>query len=734
MKLATQLYMNTKKIWIGMVIKIGEKKKEKVKKVLDFFKNSYITIAVVLTVLQILAIIQPLSILYALLIFCSNMLLFLFTKDFLSGNQKKIGFKMFKASFILFIYDLFGLLGKTLNNYSTNGKSLKPLIFLLGIGTTIGIITYFSKKENRKIFDNVYENSILEKLKLIDVNEKIGIGDAVLCINQDSKKPVVIPYEDRFLHMLVLGPTGCGKTSQVIIPLINQDMKQRDYGITVIEPKGDLAEKVYAMAKHYGRDDAVYFNPMHPDCPYFNPLYGQEDEVIENMATTFKMLNPDSPQFFQDMNETLIRNALKVLKRLKGNSATLIDLSTLIYNSQGQGKIMINQFARLKTDTVEIAKENGEIASWFLAEYFNDRSKTYEHCSGIRSQVAKITSNAHLRRVLNPPNGENDVNFEKIIEEGKVLAICTAQGDLRDLGSFLGYFIILNLQSAVFKRPGNEDTRRAHFLYIDEFQVYSNPGFADMLTQGRSYRVASHLATQNRALMAMGGGRDGKNFVELVSTNARNIVIFPGGNSNDAKFYSTEFGEVTETEYRKSISRAKFNPLFGIQKIKYPNESISESEVTKPRYSTSDIIFRKFGEVTYRIISNKTVQTPGIGIVSWIPKELNSEINKIVDKYNEMQEQKLLALKEINNPEDEEDKPLIDAISVDEAPNRNKTDTKDAINDINDFDFEDSDDDVVIIKKEPNNKEVAPNKQNREVINREDVIIDINDESLDDLI
>ena len=38
------------------------------------------------------------------------------------------------------------------------------------------------------------------------------------------------------------------------------------------------------------------------------------------LVTAFKMLNPDSAQYFQDMNEQLLRNALKVLKRTKGNN------------------------------------------------------------------------------------------------------------------------------------------------------------------------------------------------------------------------------------------------------------------------------------------------------------------------------------------------------------------------------------------------------------------------------
>ena len=690
----------------------------KPKKILEFIKNSYINIILVLTALQGLAVFQPINLFYLSLLFVLNILLFLFIKDLIEENKKKKGFKIFKISIILFVYDLIGLLRKTVEKYFIKGKSVYPLIILFGIGAGIGLLALFFNDKVKEFLNNIYDQSILMKLKLTNDNEnEAQKGDIVICIDKETNKPVIIPYKDRFLHMLILGPTGCGKTSQILIPMIKQDI-EGNQGVTVIEPKGDLAEKTFAMAKYYGRD-AIYFNPTLPDCPYFNPIYGPEDEVIENMATTFKMLNPDSQQYFKDMDETLIRNALKVIKRLKGNSATLIDLSTLIYNSQGQGKIMVNLFSRLNTDTVEMAKENSEIASWFLSDYFNERSKTYENCSGLRAQVSKITSNMHLRRVLNPPNGENDVNFEKIIEEGKILAISTAQGALRDLGRFLGYFIILNFQSAVFKRPGTENTRRAHFLYIDEFQSYSNPGFADMLTQGRSYRVASHLATQNRALMAMGGGRDGKNFVELVSTNARNVIIFPGGNANDAKYYSNEFGEVTKTKEKKSVSRPIFKPLYGFQEMRYPNESISENEVTEPRFSPSDIIFKcKLGEIIYKIIQNNTVQTPAIGKVSYIPKELNNKLEEMVAEYVEEQEKKFSATlnkkEENNDAENEENLNPVDAVI--EAENEK--------NDEEDNDIEDPNDSAQT-NKEENNKEKDKIDANN---------IDLNDETLDDLI
>lgn len=702
-----------------------EKVRKKVS--LNSLYDFYPSIAISVVLLQFIAIFKPVSFKYSLFLFIINIALFLLLKEKIEEKIKKIGFIVFILSFILFLFNLLALIGDFLNRIAKTSKSIKPLIFMLGIGITIGVAAIFANEEKRKFLKKVYSTPVFQKIKDKDKILDIKKGDAVLCIDKETKQPVVIPFEDRFLHMLVLGPTGSGKTSQVLIPLINQDIQNQDAGVTVIEPKGDLAEKVFAMAKYYGRE-VLYFNPILPDCPYFNPLYGPEDEVIENMATTFKMLSPESSPFFSNMNEQLIRNALKVIKRLKGNNATLLDLSTLIYNSQGQGKIMVNQFARLRTDTVEMAKENAEIASWFLSDYFNERSKTYEHCSGLRSQVTKITSNMHLRRVLNPPNGENDVNFEKILEEGKILAVSTAQGELRELNRFLGYFIILNFQSAVFKRPGNENTRRPHFLYIDEFQVYSNPGFADMLTQGRSYRVASHLATQNRALMAMGSGRDGKNFVELVSTNARNVVIFPGGNSNDAKYYSDEFGEVTKIEKRKSISKAKFNPLYGFQKMRYPNESISEVEKTEARFSPSDIIYQKFGQIVYRIIQNKTVQPPGVGLVSWIPKELNDKLDKMVEEYKKMQEEKI---KEINKEEKDTDSPLIDAVITfedEEDDKKSLEKTKNSVVEEKQVVTEPAKEEVEELNVVEKNEEMK--KQKNESI----AVIDLDDEALDDLI
>ncbi|MDW0077025.1 conjugal transfer protein TraG [Clostridioides difficile] len=132
-------------------------------------------------------------------------------------------------------------------------------------------------------------------------------------------------------------------------------------------------------------------------------LEGNESQSIERIVTVFEILNYDSPQFFKDMSDSLIRKSVKLLKRLYGDDATLIDLNDLVWNSNGIGQKMINEFSKLPAKNPSEQKENEEIAIWFLTDYYSGvtgkrkgiigkrkGTSTYEHCLGVRSQMSKL--------------------------------------------------------------------------------------------------------------------------------------------------------------------------------------------------------------------------------------------------------------------------------------------------------------------------------------------------------
>lgn len=504
----------------------------------------------------------------------------------------------------------------------------------------------------------------IEELVTKDIYATGDLGDKDTYMGRylDTGKYNVVPYKDRFLHTLVLGVTGCGKTSQSLLPMVAKDVKCPELGVVCLDPKGDFAEQVYAMARLEGRSDAVYFNPTLANCPYFNPMVGDIDSVSECLVTTFKKLENEQQTFFANMDEMLMRRCIKVTKRLKGNSATLNDISILMNNANGEGNVMLTELGEMSFDEIT-KKENNEIISWFMNDYYSELSgsrsatKTYEQCSGVRNQVAKLLANSLIKKILCPTKPIEEMNpgeyldFDDILEKGGVLAMSSAQGELRELGTFIGFFLILSFESAVFRRPGDENTRRGVIFYVDEFQKYANDGYNDLLTMGRSYRVASVLATQTReGIKANSPGAEGVTLVETVSSNCRNKIVYPGCSYNDAEYYSKEFGQYKRIKERKSYSRKR--GLLSSVDMSSQSESISSDEKMEPIFYPVEIQQRPFGEAVCQVVRNNTVQKPCAVKLDFIPRELKKNVDFFIE--NEIRPQHVAFKANLSEFDDEE--------------------------------------------------------------------------------
>lgn len=523
-------------------------------------------------------------------------------------------------------------------------KSL-PVIIVIMIFLVIIVLSILAYKSAFTKLEDVvakYNKSVTKMFSLYKYDDDDEYG-LIICQDEETGETVRMDADSRYVHAFIDGPTGCGKTSLGLVPMLLQDVEKK-HGVICIEPKQDLAEKVYAMCVRIGRS-VIYFDPVSPNCPRFNPLAGKEEKVIETITTVFLMLAPDSKTYFRDITTNLLRKSLMTLKRIEAaymnyktgissRPATLIELNDLICNTNGKGIALVNELVTLPVISDSEAKQNQDTKSWFLNEYFSDRSKVYDNASGVRMQVANLIQNKHLRKILNPENGISDLNFDEILKDGGCLAISTALGTLRELGSYLGYFIIFNLQSAIFSRPGNEYTRRPCFLYIDEAQKYLNPGFSDLLTMGRSYRVAVTLASQSRELLVENAGEKLRSLLSNTSSNLRNTILFPGICYEDAKFYSDAFGKKVVSEVRTGETDQKFSisSALGQARPGTISKQVSEKEVAE--FSISDLTYQKFNHITYRILKEKTLQRARRGIVNWIDDSINDSLNAIVSQYH----------------------------------------------------------------------------------------------------
>jgi len=354
-----------------------------------------------------------------------------------------------------------------------------------------------------------------------------------VCVAYRGRTPVTIHHEDRYLHTMVVGTTGTGKTTRVLKPMIWQDLQAmrdgRRTGITVIEPKGDLAEDVAAMARSLGLP-VVYINPEDPATPRFNPLEGPPDTVAEIMRTVLRALFGRQEAFFRQVQEIACRNTTLLLKQVLGDEVTLAHMIRAL-----------RDLSYLEHDLLPVAKRRyGQTA---LVEYFERevlgelRDKMYQFALGLRQQLEDIAGNALLSRVL---LGRSDVDLDRHLADGGVLVINTAMGRLGKLGDVFGQFVMMHFQNAVFRRPGTQTSRPAHALYIDEFPRYLNPDIERLLALGRSYRCAVVLAVQTTAQLLPD---DSRAFRQSVLECCRNKIALTLGSAEDAELFAREFAE-----------------------------------------------------------------------------------------------------------------------------------------------------------------------------------------------
>ena len=88
---------------------------------------------------------------------------------------------------------------------------------------------------------------------------------------RNERKPFGIKRADRRAHMYVIGKTSTGK-STLLETLIRQDIENGE-GLALLDPHGDLVEKVLAAVPERRKCDLLYFNVADTSKPIgFNPL------------------------------------------------------------------------------------------------------------------------------------------------------------------------------------------------------------------------------------------------------------------------------------------------------------------------------------------------------------------------------------------------------------------------------------------------------------------------------
>ena len=298
----------------------------------------------------------------------------------------------------------------------------------------------------------------------IEENAIVPIGETTF---RNRRIRFGIKTDDRRRHLYLIGKTGMGKSTVQENMVINDIWAGR--GVALVDPHGDLAEKVIQYIPKDRINDVIYFNPGDMKYPIaFNVVEQVEPEVRHLVASgligVFQKLWADS---WGPRLEYILRNAILAVLDYPG--ATLLAVTRMLSDKPFRKKVI----AKIKDPVVKAFWAN-EFASY--ADKFAS-----EAVSPIQNKVGQFLSSALIRNIVG--QAKSSIDVRQIMDEGKILIMNLSKGRIgEDNSALLGAMMITKIQLAAKSRvnlPENE--RRDFYLYIDEFQNFSSESFANIL-------------------------------------------------------------------------------------------------------------------------------------------------------------------------------------------------------------------------------------------------------------
>ncbi|MBI2415773.1 MAG: type IV secretion system DNA-binding domain-containing protein [Candidatus Kerfeldbacteria bacterium] len=348
-------------------------------------------------------------------------------------------------------------------------------------------------------------------------NEHITVFAATNFRNQ--RRNFGIKVDDRRRHMYLVGKTGMGKSTVIENTIIN-DIRA-GHGVALVDPHGDLAEKVLRYIPTSRVNDVIYFNPADINYPVaFNILESVGPEykhlVAYGLVGVFKKIWADS---WGPRMEYILTNTILALLDYPGSSLL------------GVMRMLVDKAYRKKV----VSKVTDPVVKTFWTDEFANYSEKFrsEAIAPIQNKVGQFLASSIIRNIVG--QSKSTIEMREIMDNQKILIMNLSKGRVGEESSaLLGAMMITKLQIAAMSRVDiPEEDRKDFYLYVDEFQNFATDSFAGILSEARKYRLCLIMAHQYLEQL-------GDVVKAAVFGNVGTIVVFRVG-ATDATEMEPEF-------------------------------------------------------------------------------------------------------------------------------------------------------------------------------------------------
>lgn len=375
--------------------------------------------------------------------------------------------------------------------------------------------------------------------------------------------------DERQKHVYVIGATGTGKTT-LILSMVKDDI-EKNKGLCVIDPHGDLAESAISLIPDKRKNDFIYFNPDDIKYPVGLNLLelsktDDEDELLrekelitESVISLFRKIFSEVWSAHAHRLEYILRNTIQTALCLENpNIFTVYQLLT-------DANFQKNALKSVEDDNLKN----------FWKNEFN-RAGDYQKVKmigPITSRIGRFLFSPTAKRIMEQT--KSTINFDDILDNGKILICNLSKGKIgEDNSEVLGIMLLTKIQLASLKRARKpQEKRNPFYLYVDEFQNFATPSFIQMLSESRKYKVFLTMAEQSTSQ------QKDRNIVNVILANVGTVITFRSANPDDEKLMLPQFtpyivsGEISNLPlYKFYIKISAINPEEPFSAVTVPVE------------------------------------------------------------------------------------------------------------------------------------------------------------------
>ena len=394
------------------------------------------------------------------------------------------------------------------------------------------------------------------------------------------------PYDNDYLNknfnLNMLTPTD-DKASifkaymkKMILSTFGNEITYKDLGLTLMAPDYEVISHMSDVCNNFGISYNL-IDPQNPNSIGLNPfVYDDSSKIAISISSVLKaMYNTSHSDVDEAYKEDIVMQAIE-------NLAILLKE---MYPRMNDGKLpnmedMLKMFTNFELieKMCEILAHNEELKEKYSIQLAYFRKNFYHNAPG-KSNIEKYlyTIISQLDNLLRIPgikgilcNRNNNLNFDEMLANANVTFICTRRGDLGAAGhKAFGLFFLIAMQNAVLRRPGIEDSRIPHFLYIDEFSDFICKDTEAMFTMYRKYKVGNIISVQSLQQLETSHLRE--NYKNTILSNCANKIYTGNGVVDELEWWSNEFGTRREWVYSNSMDmdKMKYDSKYGGVKYDY---------------------------------------------------------------------------------------------------------------------------------------------------------------------